>query len=59
MAVTAPDRVRLTFAARQRWPDIGTRIGVVLRVDQTPIVKWRGRDGETSVPAEDLEPANV
>lgn len=53
--------VRLTFAARQRFPDIGTRHGTVtaetghwLRVEW-PGDRWPG-DRTTWLRAEDLEP---
>jgi hypothetical protein len=38
-----------------RFPDIGTRTGVVLRVDGGVVVRWRGIEGETTLRAEDLE----
>jgi hypothetical protein len=38
-----------------RFPDIGTRHGTVLRVDAGVVVKWRGLEGETTLLAEELE----
>lgn len=53
--MTAGTRVRLTEAAQADFSDIGDRDGVVLRVDLTPVVRWRGIFGETSLKAELLE----
>jgi hypothetical protein len=38
-----------------RFPDIGTRTGTVLRIDTGVVVRWRGIEGETTLRAEDLE----
>lgn len=55
----AMDRVRLNAEAQRDFPDIGTRDGVVLRVETAepkwPRIRWRGREGESSVPPEKLE----
>lgn len=49
-------RIRLTPAARSRFPDIGERDGVMLRTETGwAIVKWRGRNDETRLPVEDVE----
>jgi hypothetical protein len=52
-------RVRLTFAARQRFPDIGTSHGTAIlgtyKVEQWLRVEWPG-DRTTWLRAEDLEP---
>ena len=55
----AMDRVKLTAEAQVDFPDIGAIDGVVLRVETAdpkwPVVRWRGRDGETNIPPEKLE----
>lgn len=39
-----------------RFADIGTRTGIVLRVDAGVVVRWRGLEGETThAEAEELE----
>jgi len=52
-------RVRLTFAARQRFPDIGTTHGTVVgtraNLGQWLRVEWPG-ERTTWIRAEDLEP---
>jgi hypothetical protein len=53
-------RVRLTFEARQRFPDIGTRHGTATGSDTHTggwyRVKWDGTDDVTWMRDEDIEP---
>ncbi len=53
IALTPLSSVRLRDP--DHWPDIGTRTGVVLRVDGGVVVRWRGIEGETTLRAEELE----
>ncbi len=56
MAVTAlAPLTTIRLRDPDRWPDIGTRTGIVLRVDGGVVVKWRGIEGETTLRAEELE----
>lgn len=55
----ALSRVNLTAAAAARFPDIGTREGVVLRVDGWPVVKWRGLEMECRIEPSDLVQAEA
>ncbi len=48
-------RTTIRLRDPDRWPDIGTRTGVVLRVDAGVVVRWRGIKGETTLRMEDLE----
>ena len=52
-------RVRLTFAARQRFPDIGTAHGTAIlgtyKFEEWLRVEWTG-ERTTWIRAEDLEP---
>lgn len=48
-------RVRLTEGGRARFPDIGARDGVVLRMDGWPVIRFRGMECETRLPPEMLE----
>lgn len=52
MTLAALSRVRLRDP--DQFPDIGTRDGVVLRVDAGVVVRWRGIQGETTLMADDL-----
>lgn len=56
MTIAKGSRVRLTEDARSRFPDIGTRTGVVRWVENFAVVEWQRIDGDIRVPAADLEP---
>lgn len=51
------NRVVLTSSARSRFPDLGTRAGALTRRSgDWAIVQWHGVEGETWIPAIDIEP---
>jgi len=55
--MTDANRVVLTPSACSRFPDLGTRTGVLMRRSgEWVVVRWDGMDGETWFPGADIEP---
>lgn len=54
--MTKDDRVKLTIAAAERFPDLGTRLGTVAYVANSwASVYWDGKPERTLLPIRGLE----
>ena len=55
MGMLKGDRVVLTEEARSRFPDLGTRAGIVVMMDGHPVIEWDGKDFRVRLSPEYLE----